>query len=307
MVIKLNTIKFRSITSITRKYLPTKYFLSFYLLSIITLFSYCKDNSKEKLYLVNTMIDANKIIYSHFGKICTSFEKSLVENKAKTKPWKNKLDSIHIKLDEILDYIQKIRGFAIEDNPVLWAKHVSDWEMNSEDTKILYEKTEDYKKLLYAIFDKVNSKEKIHKMIDTSLNYSDLMELDTDENTLAMLSNDLLLTTYKCSQFLYSKIESGRWQYNKIEAVVIPKTRYIKNGENYEAEVFFVMMDTTLTPIVIVNNDTLPVKDGKAYYTKTVTEKAGTKVNWKGKLFLISPTTGEALIYPFQSEYQVIQ
>jgi len=307
MVIKLNTIKFRSITSIIRKYLPAKYFLSFYLLSILTLFSFCKDNSKGKLYLVNTMIDANKMIDSKFGEICTSFEKSLVENKAKTKPWKNKLDSIHIKLDEILDYIQKIRGFAIEDNPELWAKHVSDWEMNSDDTKILYEKTEDYKKFLFAMFDKDNSKEKIHKMIDTSLNYSDLMELDTDENTLAMLSNDLLLTTVKCSQLLYSKIESGRWYYNKVEAFVIPKTRYIKNGENYEAEVNFVMRDSTQIPIVIVNNDTLPVKGGKAYYTKTVTEKAGSNVKWEGKLILISLTTGEELIFQFQSEYKVIQ
>jgi gliding motility-associated protein GldM len=102
--------------------------------------------------------------------------------------------------------------------------------------------------------------------------------------------------------YLYAQIDAGSFMFNKLDAQVIANSAIILQGEEYIAEVFLAAIDTTVDPIITVNNRALPIIDGKGIYRLRANE-TGT-FRWSGVLNYRTPD-GLVRNYPFTREYQV--
>jgi gliding motility-associated protein GldM len=101
---------------------------------------------------------------------------------------------------------------------------------------------------------------------------------------------------------LYSQIDAASFKFNKLGARVIPKSTYVLEGDEFEAEIFLAAEDTTQQPEIFVGGTKLTMKDGKGIYRASAS-KAGT-FKWEGLIKFKNPE-GNIDSYPFKSEYQV--
>ena len=102
--------------------------------------------------------------------------------------------------------------------------------------------------------------------------------------------------------YLYAQIDAGSFKFNKLGAQVIANSSIVLQGDEYVAEVFLAAIDTTVDPVITVNNRALPIIDGKGIYRLRANE-TGT-FRWSGVLNYRTPD-GLVRNYPFTKEYQV--
>ena len=102
--------------------------------------------------------------------------------------------------------------------------------------------------------------------------------------------------------YLYAQIDASSFKFNKLNAVVIPRSSYVLEGDVYHAKVFLAAEDTTQQPEIIVNNKPLRVEDGKGIF-EVPASSAGT-YTWSGVINFKTPEGG-INTYRFEQEYQV--
>jgi gliding motility-associated protein GldM len=114
---------------------------------------------------------------------------------------------------------------------------------------------------------------------------------------------------------LYSEIDISDFKFDKIEAKIIPTTKYVLQGDKYEAEVLVTAFDTKQTPEVFVlqgadaitvsNKDRAQRVDGKDGIVK-LSFPAGAvgPQKYAGVVEVVSPE-GERIPYNFAGEYVV--
>ncbi|WP_082179441.1 gliding motility protein GldM [Anaerophaga thermohalophila] len=88
-------------------------------------------------------------------------------------------------------------------------------------------------------------------------------------------------------RYLYAKIDEGSFAFNSIEAIVVPRSEYVMRGDNYYAEIMLAARDTTQPPVVTVNGETLPIKNGRGIYEVPATS-TGEK-QWSGEIAIVGP------------------
>ncbi len=103
---------------------------------------------------------------------------------------------------------------------------------------------------------------------------------------------------------LYAQIDAGSFLFNKLGARVIPSSSVVLQGDEYVADVFLAAEDTTQQPEIFINNQQVPVTDGKATF-RVKTSQPGT-FTWEGLIKYKTPS-GAIKNYPFSQEYQVTQ
>lgn len=101
---------------------------------------------------------------------------------------------------------------------------------------------------------------------------------------------------------LYSQIDASSFKFNKLGARILPKSTYVLEGDQFEAEIYLAAEDTTQDPEIFVGNTKLSLKDGMGIYRVTASE-VGT-FPWSGKINFKNPD-GNIVSYPFKGEYQV--
>jgi gliding motility-associated protein GldM len=101
---------------------------------------------------------------------------------------------------------------------------------------------------------------------------------------------------------LYSQIDAGSFKFNKLGARILPKSTYVLEGDQFEAEIYLAAEDTTQAPEIFVGNTKLSMREGKGIY-KATASKEGT-FKWEGKILFKNPS-GDLVPYPFKGEYQV--
>lgn len=102
---------------------------------------------------------------------------------------------------------------------------------------------------------------------------------------------------------LYTQIDASSFKFNKLNAIVIPKSNYVTVGSDYEATVFISATDTTQKPEITVGGSLLPVDDaGRGVYKAKATSTGPKK--WGGVISLKAPD-GSLKKYDFDSEYSV--
>ena len=116
---------------------------------------------------------------------------------------------------------------------------------------------------------------------------------------MSKMQSDVRNAESEITRYLYNKIESGSFKFNKLEPTIIPNSNYILKGNEYQAEVFLAAFDTTQTPTIIVDGKEIPIKNGRGIYTAG----SGAPGNRKwGGIIQMKATDGTIIEKPFKAE-----
>lgn len=114
---------------------------------------------------------------------------------------------------------------------------------------------------------------------------------------------------------LLTNVDAGDFKFNKIEARVVPRSRFVIVGEEFEADIFVAAFDTVALPEVIVGSG-IDLNTMQVLGTPRTLEGVGGIVQYRatasrvgehtfgGKIRVPSPHGG-TLEFPFSSEYMV--
>lgn len=203
----------------------------------------------------------------------------------------------------------------------------------------LKKKINEFKEHLLTLID--TNDVKIIKSIKSGLDTSDPPRLEGYEKkswerkhfyniplaaTLTLLSKmqaDIRNAESEIIDYLLKQINAGEFNFNKLEATVIPNSNDIIRGNPYKAEVFLAARDTTAPPVILIGewdsvrhedgtydirmtriDDTLQVdeKEGKGRYVQE-TNRVG-DYEWGGIIKLTGPE-GDTIKKPFKRSYRV--
>ncbi len=151
-----------------------------------------------------------------------------------------------------------------------------------------------------------SQKQSIARLFDTSNDGTEKWENQMFEmmpvagavTILTKLQNDIRNTQGDALEYLKSQVDAKDFRVNKIEAFVIPESKYVIRGGQYKADIVLAAIDSTKSPVVKIGNEI--IKDGKLVRGAGST---GT-VKFSGTVELERPD-GTIEPYPFSSEYIV--
>ncbi len=258
------------------------------ILLFIILFSFsCNENNEKTIEFLDKGVEqGNYFIEKQNNVIFTEFARGIEENPGFVRKWKNKSDSIYnkyMKLDEEIYFI----------------KSQLDSNLSVQNQKgELFDAVSEYHKLLKSIIPD-SLAHRIFKLKDV-LKQSDLSIVN-----LTLLINKISISTHHTLRYLVHNIEHNYIKANKMCAVVTPEKRFLKPGDIYKAEIRWLTLDTTIQPIVIVENDTLKVLNGIAKYKSPPNESIGKKT-LSGRIEY-KAYDGGILNFPFVISYKVIK
>lgn len=119
---------------------------------------------------------------------------------------------------------------------------------------------------------------------------------------LSKLQNDILYAEGEALSSLLSRVDSGDLRVNSLEAFVIPQSRMVMRGGQYQANIVLAAIDTTARPEVYVNGKLLT--NDKGLFTLT----AGTTGTFTYRGYIKVPHgDGTFTQHDFSSEYTVIE
>lgn len=121
---------------------------------------------------------------------------------------------------------------------------------------------------------------------------------------LTMLQADILNAESDVIRYLFSSIDAESFKFNKLEALVIPESRYVLKGESFKARIMLAAIDTTQKPQIIANGRDLAYKGDFGEYTEAATTVGVRKI--KGVINYLSPS-GVTLPRSFEMEYEVAE
>ncbi len=283
---------------------------------------------------VDNYIKKNAIIYN-------DFEASFATYPEKTGPYRNKALEVKQRAEEMYNFIQDLKIMIIkkadgEDAEAINGRDiditkVKRFDDNNVPSEVLIGANEDgmaydlkdaidkYRDFLIEVLDgkAPGIEESLKKTLNTDDGLNEDKEMEKWANLtfqlLPLVGSNALLTKMQVDvrnaetevlNFLFSQIDKSNYKFNKLDAVVIPRSTVVTLGSNYYAEVFLSATDSTQQPVITVNGgQVLDLDDkGKGIYNVKATS-LGTK-KWGGVIALKSPD-GSTIEYGFNSEYSV--
>ncbi|MCX6300763.1 MAG: gliding motility protein GldM [Bacteroidia bacterium] len=120
---------------------------------------------------------------------------------------------------------------------------------------------------------------------------------------LSKMQVDIRNAETEVLNYLYTQIDASSFKFNKLNAIVIPKSDYVTLGDTYEATVFISATDTTVQPEIKVGEQILPLDEtNKGVYTARASSLGSHP--WGGIISLKAPD-GTIKPYPFNTSYFV--
>lgn len=118
---------------------------------------------------------------------------------------------------------------------------------------------------------------------------------------LSKLQNDILYAEGEVLASLLSQVDAGDVRVNELNAFVIPNSRLVMRGGQYEANIVLAAIDTTMRPEIFINNS--PIGNNGRYSVGT--GSTGT-FTYDGYINVPHPD-GTTTRHPFSSSYTVIE
>jgi gliding motility-associated protein GldM len=268
------------------------------------------------------------------------FEQAFASNQNKVRPWKEKADSVRKEANDLFALLNELKvrivkktendSLAIDKHKVnpgkIKAKDNKDVAAeimvgtnNNGEAKKLKEKIELFRKHLVAMVEKTDTS--VISLIKKNLDTSDPETVEGEKATwetqhfehlpliavttiMSKMQSDVRNAESEITRYLYNKIESGSFKFNKLEATIIPNTNYVLKGNEYTADIFLAAFDTTQIPTIIVDGKPIPIKNGRGVYT--VSGGAPGVRKWGG-IIQMKATDGTVIEKPFKAEYQVAE
>lgn len=278
---------------------------------------------EESLH-VNTesAVKRNKFLY---GK----FEDLKSQNPAKVGEWLNKAKEVGKKSNELYKKIEDLKLQIIQAGPdgkdgtvehyiakdnLDAAGHVclDVSEGGLGQGKIIKKAIEDYKNYLISLVKhddaKVTQLEKTFntgqrknghsgEMVAWEVGTFEMMPLAAVTTILSKIQSDVRTTEGEIVGYLKSQVDADDFRVNKIEALVIPNSKYIIQGGKYSAQIVLAAQDSTQKPEVYVGGSLVP--DGK--YERGAS--AIGEVKYEGYIKVKGPSGDKT--YPFKSDFNV--
>lgn len=140
---------------------------------------------------------------------------------------------------------------------------------------------------------------------------------------LTKMQLDVLNVEAEVVGYLINQVDAGDFKVNKLDAVVIPKSNYIVQGNEFQASIFLAASDTTQVPRIYIGNyerfiteqgfedyrmvgsyEEVKVVGGRGVFTQRSNRLGINK--WSGLLEVTAPD-GSKIKKPFNHEYEVAQ
>jgi len=275
----------------------------------------------------------NNLIYAEF-------DRAAAENPAKAGGYRNTAYEVKQRADELVNYLHDIKVAIIreaegDNSPALRGSliitdSIRKIDENNIPSQILLGAKHDglayglkslineYRTFLIDVLDGKNLA--AEASIRTSLNTDDgkdaagdpaIWEVHTFYHLplvgcivlLSKIQVDVRNAETEVLNYLYSQIDASSFKFNKLNAIVIPKSNYVTVGSNYEATIFISAADTTAQPVITVENQQLEVDEsGKGLYSVRATSIG--QRSYKGTIAMKSPD-GSIKNYNFSETYNV--
>ncbi|MDY0253497.1 MAG: gliding motility protein GldM [Tenuifilaceae bacterium] len=296
-------------------------------------------------------------------RLYNQMESAYTVNPTKVEPWKQSTDEIREKTKEMIDYIQDLKVLTVvtaekEDSPALLENNQVDAgkitgksdtntsgriflgsEGNGKATE-LKKKIAEFREFMIGLVDESAAEQlilSINNILDTNdpppsadgtqhtweSTRFDHIPLVAIFPQLTKIQLDILNVEAEVVGYLLQQVDAGDFKVNKLDAVVIPKSSYIFQGNEFQAEIFLAASDTTQVPRIFIGNyesyvneqgveeyrmvgsyEEIPIVGGRGIYTQR-SNRIGIN-RWSGLLEVTAPD-GSKLRRPFNHEFEVAQ
>ncbi len=248
-------------------------------------------------------------------------------NPKKVEAWYQKGLNLSSKTDSLYNYIQFLKvEIAREtdgDNANVDSLERQDYLGASEEVmlspftkrgEILKGQINAYAKLLDSLLPNSQAKQTLLALFETK-KYEEGNRASWEEQTfegmpsasaitlLTKMQADLRYTEAYVYSSLMKQIDAGDIRVNKLSALVVPESKLVLRGTPYKAQIILSSIDSTQSPDIFVNGQSL-AQEQKGYYTAN-TSRLGQFIV-EGYIDAKSPS-GEVQRTPFKSDYRVIE
>lgn len=245
-------------------------------------------------------------------------------NPGKVKEWMDKAKEVKDKSDSLYAYIQNFKyeiiKLADKDNADPNAINIIAKDNldvagqyalvgNIKHGKILKENINNYRQTLISYLDEVRDSTKIrmyNTVFSTETNTNvpwensifEMMPVSAVITILTKYQSDIRGAEAEIVQYLKSQTDAGDFRVNKIEALVIPNSRYVIRGGKYSAQIVLSAQDSTAHPHYYINGKQLE----NEFYELTASSTGS--FSYSGEI-LMPQSDGSMRPYPFKSDYVV--
>jgi gliding motility-associated protein GldM len=259
----------------------------------------------------------NKALYSDFQSLCD-------KNPKKVKEWLDKAKVVKVNADELYNYLEsfKVKLVKMTDknnaNDSAYVKQIlakdnldipSQYGLKEGNATILKQKIEKYKNFLVQLSVGDTKKQEMYKEIFATKGGSEgkkweditfeMMPVSAVVTILTKYQSDVRAAEAEIVQYLKAQTDVSDFRVNKIEALVIPDSRYVIRGDRYKARIVLSAVDSTQTPKYYVNGASLPANGLFEVGCTSVGPKT-----YSGQI-TIPGNDGIMRSYPFKSDYMV--
>lgn len=119
---------------------------------------------------------------------------------------------------------------------------------------------------------------------------------------LSMYQSDILSVESDMLHYLYSSIDAESFKFNKLQALVIPESKYVLKGESFKARILLAAMDTTQRPQILVNGREIGYQGDFGYYVQPAVQSGNQRING---VIHFQTSSGSIMPYEFETNYVV--
>ena len=258
----------------------------------------------------------NNAQYQDFKSLCD-------KNPKKVKEWLDKANQVKSKSDELYFYIEKFKLDIIkladvkEANDSAYVKQIKnkdnldkagEYGLLKGNGKILKQKINDYTNFLVQLSEGNQAKINMYKSVFStaksrdgkSWEYSmfEMMPVAAVVTILTKYQSDVRAAEGEIVQYLKSQTDASDFRVNKLDAYVIPDSKYIIKGDRYKAQIVLSAVDSTQNPTYTVNGSTISNGKYEAACTTVGPKKFSGTISFKGN-------DGQPKFRPFSGDYMV--
>lgn len=249
------------------------------------------------------------------------------ENPAKVGEWLNKANQIKRQSNDLFTYIENFKvdlvKLADKDKADPKARDIESrdnldvagqYALIGGNGKVLKEKLKNFCDTLVVLSDKNERKQKMYlnlfstnkvkstetgEMVPWENAMFEMMPVSAVVTLLTKYQSDIRAAESEMIQYLKGQTDASDFRVNKIEALVVPNSKFVFRGEKYSARIVLSAVDSTKIPQYFVNGQQL--QHGIYEFTagaKLGPSKYGGEIRIPGK-------DGNTLSYRFESDYMV--
>jgi len=259
---------------------------------IVSLFACQQTDYKTIAFLNEGLERCNREIKNLNNKISTDILVADIVNPARNHFFKLKSDSLIQKSENILQLVSA----ALSEN---WSESYSEENFKS----VLNDSLSEYLNLIKRIFPKDTF---ISQKIEILKTFNEASLTKNQKPGLILLENKIRIIENAILSYFYARTEQARFAPDKIEIAVIPKNKYLKGNDIFEARLYLISYNSkSSNTSVFIDNEKMEIKNGKALFVDSAFNKPG-YIKKEGVLIHKNKFSDFSKEFPFALTYQIM-